>query len=633
MSATRPFYGKLQVHDDPDNLVWSINGTLGPGTAILVYRLGPSPVPHNDFVTGQLQSETATPTNPRGLRNCYLAQSPIGNAAVACYGIGDASLATQFLYQNGPNPTLVAWDGPSGSGGFGLWAAQMGGKFWGWTVSSTKPEQYKYSMIIAAPSAVHARTYLGGACPQGADYTWCDLGGEDWTALSMRGARFAGADLTGTNFAGSKMAGADFQGVAGLSGANLTNTDLTGARFVGVDLRGMDFSGALLRGADFTGAQLDGATFADTGEQACDLTGVNFSVARSITGARFATGLTDANFAGMALTGVDFTGAVMPGTVFRGCDLRPASFASPPKFSTDPAHLTDLSQATISFAQIGKTWAFMNLVGTRITGMPTSPPDLTGLNAQSSLMMNWDLHGYNLYNANLSHADLRGARLSDCNFTQAVMTGVQLQADDTYQGAVLSDSQMMDADLTGANLSGTILDGVFLWGSKATVSAAAVRGTSFANAYLTGLDFTSVDQNQCKGVMFSGACLVNVKFTGTNLTALGTQAVHMAKACLQGADFTGATLHNADLTDAAVDLNPGTITVTIQDGWPAGQVMTFAVTYSQGTTGITKATDSSTTCPKGSGGPCGGDLLVSPNAPTSWRPVGTKAATGADAPG
>lgn len=248
-------------------------------------------------------------------------------------------------------------------------------------------------------------------------------------------------------------------------------------------------------------------------------------------------------------------------------------------------------------------------------------------------MMNWDLHGYNLSNANLSHADLRGARLSDCNFTQAVMTGVQLQADDTYQEAVLSDSQMMDADLTGANLSGTILDGVFLWGSKATVSTAAVRGTSFANAYLTGLDFTSVDQNQCKGVMFSGACLVNVKFTGTNLTALGTQAVHMAKACLQGADFTGATLHNADLTDAAVDLNPGKITVTIQDGWPAGQVMTFAVTYSQGTTGITKATDSSTTCPKGSGGPCGGDLLVSPNAPTSWRPVGTKAATGADAPG
>lgn len=633
MSRTALFHGKLQARDDPDNLIITLDGSLGSGTQILLYK-GDPPIYGLTLVTGQLQAANATPTQPSGLRNSYLTPVPYSGAAYKPNGVGNSGSATQFVFKDGPSPTFAAYDGPPG-GTFGLWAYSSGGKFWGWSVASTPPANYSYTMITTAPSAAHIRSYLGGVGPANADYTWCDLSGEDWTKLSSHGARFAGADLSktdfsgsdltgadfravasvsGTNFTGANLTGADLRGVAGLTEAVLTNATLSGARLDGLNLTGVAFLGVRMPGVNLTGTTLADTEFLDSTTQPADLTGVDFSVAASLGGAHFGTGLVNADFAGHDLTGVDFTGAVMKGTNFHRCDLRPATFSVPPTFSDDPQYLTDLSQSVVNFDQLGLNWSFMDLTGTQIQDIP---PDLSGLDAQSSLMPNWELSNHKLAGANLSNTDLRGAALSGCDFTSADMSGVQLQA--TTRAAVLTGSQMENADLSGANLTGATLDSVYLWGTEASVAHALVLNTSFANAYLTGLDFSSVSQNQCKGASFSGACLLNADFTGTDLTDLddGTP-VRMSKACLQGANFTDALLDGAELTSAAIAEDSGKFPVTIQNGWPAGNSVGLSIGYGA-TVGIAKATTHATTCPAGGFGPCvNDDQLYPASAPKAW---------------
>jgi uncharacterized protein YjbI with pentapeptide repeats len=53
----------------------------------------------------------------------------------------------------------------------------------------------------------------------------------------------------------------------------------------------------------------------------------------------------------MDLTGVDFTAATLTGTSLRSTNLCGATFDVPPRWSTDRSLLTDLSGATINYAQ------------------------------------------------------------------------------------------------------------------------------------------------------------------------------------------------------------------------------------------------------------------------------------------
>jgi len=661
MSATYPFRGKWTCYDIPDNLTLRIDGNPQSGTKLLLYKVGE--YYGYDFVYAALQSDNVTPTKPAALHESYLSPVPYSGGYYKANGVGSTAAnaqqkAAKFMFKEGVNAYFVAFDGPPGSL-FDLWAAPNppGGKYWGWTLANPLPAKYAWQMNSAAPSAAHARTYLGGVCPAGADYTWVDLTDEDYSALSMVGATFAGADLTRTDLRDGDLSGADFRGVHSVNGTKLTGTKLVGAHFSGVDLAGMDFTGCDLTGADFSGAKsavganfadaslnsanlvgvdlagakftgtdlrgarlaaanLTDAVFLDSADRAAQLTGVDFSVAASVRGARFGTGLVSASFTGQNLTGVDFTGAVMKGTNFSRCDLRPAVFSPVPTFSDDANNRTNLSQAVVNFAQIGKTWSFMNLVQTQILDCPE---DLTGLDAQSSLMMGWVLSNHNLAQAILSNTDLSGATLTYCNLTNARMDGVQLQKyEPVGRSADLSGSQMENAVLTGANLTGTALTGVYLWGSSATIAKATLQDTDFSHAYLTGLSIAAVNQGLCLGVSFDYACLINADLTYTVMTAAADgKAVGMNKTCLQGANLTGANLSGANLAAAAVDENPGKFPVTIQNGWPAGNTQQLTLSY-QGTIGIEKATDHATTCPAGSLGPCVGSANSSPDAPTSW---------------
>ena len=56
--------------------------------------------------------------------------------------------------------------------------------------------------------------------------------------------------------------------------------------------------------------------------------------------------------------------------------------------------------------------------------------------------------------------------------------------------------------------------------------------------------------------MFGRACLVNASFNGTDCGPYQGQPASFVSACLQGTDFTDASLDGADLSGAAVAAAP-----------------------------------------------------------------------------
>jgi Pentapeptide repeats (8 copies) len=151
----------------------------------------------------------------------------------------------------------------------------------------------------------------------------------------------------------------------------------------------------------------------------------------------------------------------------------------------------------------------------------------------------------------------------------AVLVNAQCQGDSTYRSTVFSGAFMKETDLTGADLTGADLGLVYLYGGGTKVDGATVVQTNFASAYLAGMHFKDVAQNQCQAVNFTEACLVGAIFQGTDLSERDGKPCLFDRACLQGADFTDALLGGAVLAGAAVATAAGSIQATILIAWPS----------------------------------------------------------------
>ena len=560
MSKDRPFLGMLQIHDDQAGKLWSLHGEQGSGTRLIVYQTGRLYSAYKAAV--QLRVDGKTPTSPQDMY--YLYDVPQSGNVISPNAVVRLPEAVEFIYGEGNTPALAGNTLPGGLP-FGFWKYNNGAsKIWGWVNMSTSPPTVPYTMIVLTPGVPHIRGYLKGICPDHADFTACDLSGEDWRGITATNALFDNSNLAGTDFTGANLAGADFRKALSLAG-----------------------------------------------------TIFDFTQVATLRGARFNATLYQTDLSAMDLGDVDFTGSHLTGTKLRDNDLWVAKFGSPPGWSTDPQNLTDLSGSTIDYEQMGLHWSFTNLT---LTDIRQVPKDLTGLKAVCTTMPGRSFAGCNLADADLNHADLRACVFSEANLTSAILSGAWLQGDDDYRAALLDGAIMVDTDLSSANLTNTNLSSVYFYNTNATVAKATLVGTVFTNAYLLGLNFSDVKDGLCTGVNFDEACLVNVDFTGTNMSAHGGKPCTFYKACLQGADFTQANLDGADLIDAAVAQTAGSINVTYLGGWPPTP-RSHDISY-QPTLGVPAATTPNTICPSQEKGPCAGSKLDSPEAPTSW-PVTT----------
>jgi len=501
------------------------------------------------------------------------------------------------------------------------------------------PATVTYATETLAPCAAVIASVLHNAAPSGSDYSWADLSHETYSGFAMPQANFTFADLTNTLFRGSTLTGAIFDNAL-MNGTNFNGAHLEGARLSdmatfdnlvllnaflanasldGIDFTEFDFAGASFANKNLPPATFVGATLTNANFTGCNLTGVDFSSVKSLAGANFTNATLDsAIFQGVSsLTGVDFTGASMAGTNFSGLDLTAATFSATPSFSTDPNNLTNLSGATLDAALIGANWTCLNLASATINNLPAS---ITNLNATSSILNGLTLTNMSLVSAIFSGAQIRGVSFASTDLTFATFdSAANGEADDTYSAVSFAGANLMDANFSGALMSGAAFTSAFFWGGTATLDGATISGADFANAYLPGLGFGNLQQNQCLGVTFDGACLVNAVFDGADLRTNGLKPASFVKTALQGASFAKANLDGCNLTDAAVaTASSGSLQITIAIP-PSTTPSKEPLQYEQATTGLEAATSIATFCPSGANGPCTGGNLVSPNAPMkSW---------------
>jgi len=447
----------------------------------------------------------------------------------------------------------------------------------GWCDPESDPQSLPYTVRAISPSAKFARQFLGNAAPAASDYSLIDLSGEDYSGLTLQGANFNNSHLSGVNFQGC---------------------DLIDATFDGADLTDANFSGATLSNVDFT-------------------------VAASVARCNFTNAsLLKANFNGVDLAGMDFTGAHMPGTRFSNTDLTKASFSTRADFSPVEATANDFSHSTLNGEILGLNWSYFNLTMATVKFPQSSRgPTIAPLVATYTKLIGVSLAELNFHSggdkANFSYADMRQCNLGKSNLAYADFTGALLQGDARYVAAVLTEANLENAIFTQANLTGANFSGAFLWGFQATLQSAIVIRTDFSNAYLVGLSFSDIFQQQCQGSNFDGSCLVNANFHGSDAGLFDGEPTSFVKACLQGADFTDAKLEGAVLTSAGVAQAGGSLPVTIQIGWPPKPFQT-TVSFTAATLGIQYATDRTSICPNGQPGPCDLKQQTAPDAPTQW---------------
>jgi hypothetical protein len=97
-------------------------------------------------------------------------------------------------------------------------------------------------------------------------------------------------------------------------------------------------------------------------------------------------------------------------------------------------------------------------------------------------------------------------------------------------------------------------------------------------------------------------------FKGSHL-----KSVNLTGACLQGADFSEATLDGASMTGAAVAKTAGTLALA------GHRTLPRTLEYDRGTVVADSSTNETTKCPNGQSGMCTGDMWTSKIAPmTSW---------------
>jgi uncharacterized protein YjbI with pentapeptide repeats len=517
----------------------------------------------------------------------------------------------------GENPPILSCYNQT-SGLFGWWVDAQYGTFFGWSDSAINPASYPYTTSVNTPGAAYLRRFMNGAANPGANYSFIDISGEDYSGLTLPQAIFANADLNNTNFSNSSLNGANFKGCFNIKGVNFQNAKLSGAIFDGLDLTGFNFSGTDLSGASFKGTTLTNAVFDNA-----DLSNADLSVAISVKGCSFKNAtLFCTSFSAQLLTGVVFTGAQMTGTVFSNTDLTVATFSSPPAFSVTSENLTDLSGSTLNYGLINLQWSYLNLSNATIKNLPVdknfpADVDLSYLIAQSTVLDGLAFSNTNFASSNFTNADLRGASFAGCGMANSCFKGAQLQGDDNYRATNMSSTNLENADFSDANLTGALFSGAFLWGSKAKLAGATIIRTVFDQAYLVGVDFSGVSQNECQGANFDYACLLNTIFKGTNAGEYQGQPTSFSNACLQGADFSNANLSGANLNNAIIAQQPGEFPVTFSIGWPM-EPISHTITFAVATLGIENATDDTTTCPDTENGPCSVTKQAAINPATAW---------------
>jgi uncharacterized protein YjbI with pentapeptide repeats len=410
-------------------------------------------------------------------------------------------------------------------------------------------ERFVKRMSGGARMAIHfaqipGNEFVGKALAE-AEFVGADLTECDFTGANLNRANFFGANLSYAIFVGADLSRADLRGCilkgAVLEGANLTRADIRDGFIVTANETGdLDYSvmtthKANMDDAKFAGANLGEARLARKAAQRTDMTNCNLRGA-NLAGADLSNAnmsgvvlagadLTDTNMSGCKLTGAVLVGAQMSGANLDGADLC-ASY-----FIMAQMEKCDMSRAILprSLADIGIS--FGDIVVTHNDWLRTGG----GQGKQATFdgvdlgQIEWP--GITLAAAKMIRVTLVGAKFPSGRFDMS-----------TFEGSMLAEIDMSSASLRGANLDKCTLDGANfrdadfsplpLAGMQGTKWPARLRGCRAQKADFRGADLSGADLTE--------ASLRDVDFRGANLSG----------AKLVDCDLAGADLRETAMTDA-----------------------------------------------------------------------------------
>ena len=298
----------------------------------------------------------------------------------------------------------------------------------------------------------------------------------------------------------------------------------------GQDVSGKDFSGKSHKNSSWVSSTASGTIFS-TSENATSYSNSDFTSAY----------LKNANFTDAILSNTDFTDAIVEGANF--------NYSSP---------IT--SGSKLNTEQLYSTASYKN-------------KNLTGCG-----FANIDLTKCNFTGINLTNVVFTATRLAGCDFTDAIIEGASFAATESKgfdQEQLYSTASYKNKNLTGIKFGHNYMVGFDFTGQNMTnVSfwGAELNNVDFTNANLTNVNFKNADINDAD---FDNAIIEGAYFTDITTKQLYRTASYKEKnlkgvtfsVCLDGADFTGQNLMNANfvsltLTDAdftKADLRGGTM--------------------------------------------------------------------------
>ena len=198
---------------------------------------------------------------------------------------------------------------------------------------------------------------------------------------------------------------------------------------------------------------------------------------------------------------------------------------------------------------------------------PDQPLDLSGKDLSNLDLGDLDfkganLTGVNLYGTDLSSSNLSMTRLSSARLDRATISGANFTGADLSRATILRPNIFSTMEIDARELP-TFENAKMI---DANISG-RLEGINFRGADLTGTFFGPRNPNgetlitpriEMNGCDFTGAKLINAdlslnnaqyaKFANANLTG-----ANLANANLSGADFTAADITNADFTGAAIE--------------------------------------------------------------------------------
>ena len=465
-------------------------------------------------------------------------------------------------------------------------------------------------------------------CPPGTG------GGKNFQNFSFKDVNFTTYppnDLVGANFSNSLFEGAQFQNV------NLTNAVFTGCTFKPSANGVTDLSGAILDHTCFLGAQLDSvnlqyATFKATDFTNATLFASDFGPMMTIQPSpdslrtKFVNTITDYNHFPISswpaaywsytdLTGSAISGLNSQNFSFKNKDISWAILDSLDFTNFDFTNCTltgaSLSATTLNYANMtGCKLDRAKLVSAKMNHVQLYKASFynqafTGRSADLSgvTMNDADLTACNFSYANMRGAILTGSTADSCNFNNANFESGDSYNVATLNGTTLSHSSFIAAHLNGVNISNAyIVNGDF--SGKLTL-----LGTNFSYSTMPGANF---DQAMLQGVLFTGAILQQAHFTNTTMMKPpgGGSGVDLSCSQLGGADFTNATVLQANFSDAVMPVADSCCKKL--DGYYCGTIAINQLVYNE-----VKLPDlkNPVTCPNGENAICSGKQWVVPN----WR--------------